>query len=345
MPQYNRSVRRIIRASEWWGYKVAPALGAYYGTLFLARVPVATTWRTALVLIAAIAVEAAYVSLLNDLTDRDIDHAAGKPLRTGSPALPLALLIACIVAGAAIAYAWRGDLPVVVTYAAGWLAFTLYSLPPFRFKTRGIHGVICDAAGAQLLPAVMAVLVAAGATRSSADATWLGAVAAWAFANGVRGIVWHQLRDEEADRRTNVGTFVVRRGAGTATFIATWIAFPVELLALAAMLATLHSVWPIAALALYAALMLLRPRRYGAHASIVTPAPRSFLILNEYGEAYLPVAILIASALVNRIDAVVLAVHLFLFPRQSLQLIREVAGLARIRSRHAASQRDSASSA
>ncbi|HVG22879.1 MAG TPA: UbiA family prenyltransferase [Thermoanaerobaculia bacterium] len=315
-----------IRAGEWWEYKIAPALAAFYGTLWLVRTPLFASWRDAVVLIVALAAEAAYVSVLNDLTDRADDRAAGKTLRSVSPLV----LVATLIAGASIAYLWRHDATLVLVYAGGWIAFSLYSLPPFRLKRRGFAGVMCDAAGAHLFPAMTAVLLA---TRQH-HLVWLAAVAAWSFASGVRNILWHQLRDRESDVRANVGTFVVRRGVGAATRVARQIAFPLQLLALAVMLWRLSSIWPVAALALYALLMALRPYRFGVRARIVAAEPRSFVVLNEYDEGYLPAAILLASALLHHPDFIVLALHLALFPRHTLQNVRELGGLLLLR-RHA----------
>lgn len=316
----------MIRAGEWWEYKIAPALAAFYGTSFLARTPVFASWREAVVLIVALAAEAAYVSVLNDLTDRADDRAAGKTLR---PASPLALVIA-LVAGACVAFLWRHDPLLVGAYAGGWIAFSLYSLPPFRLKKRGFAGVVCDAAGAHLFPALTAVLL----VPAGRELVWVIAIAVWAFASGIRNILWHQLRDRDADLRAGVDTFVVRRGVSTATRVAVWIAFPLQLLALAVMLWRLRSLWPVAALALYALLMALRPYRWGVRARIVAAEPRSFVVMNEYDEGYLPAAILFASALMHRADFLALAVHLALFPRHTLQNVRELGGLLFLR-RHA----------
>jgi len=144
---------------------------------------------------------------------------------------------------------------------------------------------------------------------------------------GVRNMFWHQLRDREADAGTNVRTFVVRRGVAAATRLVTHVAFPLQLCALAVMLWRLRSVWPVAALALYALLMARRPYRWGVRARIVAAGPRSFVVLNEYDEGYFPAAILFASALLHRADFIVLAMHLALFPRHTLQSVREVGGL------------------
>lgn len=320
---------RVVRASDWWEYKIAPVLGAFYGTLLIARVPVSAAWRDALALLAAIVAQAIYVSVINDLTDREADLAAGKPPRDAGALAPL-LLAASIAAGTTVIFFWRHNLPLVVAYAAGWIAFSLYSLPPFRFKTRGILGVACDASGAHLFPTLTAVLLA-----PRVSVVWMIAAVASAFASGVRGIFWHQLRDAEADARTGVQTFVTRRGAAAATRVATFAAFPIELVALAVMLWQLRSLCPVVALAVYATLMLRRPRRYGAGAAIVTSGPRSFMVLTEFHDAYLPVAILVASALAHPADFIVLAAHFAAFPATTRTHAREIAGLARLGRRRA----------
>jgi 4-hydroxybenzoate polyprenyltransferase len=321
-------LNRVIRASEWWEYKIAPVLAAFYGKLLLAGTPVSAHWRDALTLVLALVAEAVYVSVLNDLTDREIDGAAGKTPRGDSTVVPLVLLATSVGIGACVAWLWRGNPLLVAAYAAGWIAFTLYSLPPFRFKHRGLLGVVCDASGAHLFPTLTAILLV-----SDRDTVWLLATAAWSFASGIRGILWHQLRDADADVLANVQTFVVRRGAQVATRIATHVAFPIQLLALAIMLWQLRTIWPLVALAIHTLLMLLRPMRWNVRATIVTPGAQSFLALNEFDESWFPASILFASGRAHPLDFVVLAIHLLAFPRHTLQNVRELAGLVRLRRR------------
>jgi 4-hydroxybenzoate polyprenyltransferase len=319
---------RDTRISEWWEHKVAPVCGVFYGTLYLAGVPVSASWVAALTLLIAIAAQATYVSVINDLTDREVDRLAGKSVRNDGRYTPVILLVLSIAAGACVAFAWRERTMLLTVYACGWVAFSLYSIPPFRFKERGIAGVLCDAGGAHLFPTLTAVFCAA-----QVHGPWVVVTAVWAFASGVRGILWHQLRDAEVDRRTGVRTFVVRSGERAAVRVAAWIALPVELVALTLMLWQLRSIWPLLALALYAGLMLLRPMRYGARAVIVEPAPATFVVMSDFNGGYLPQSILLASAMVHPTDVFALALHLLLFPRHTWQNVREILGLARLGTR------------
>lgn len=284
--------------------------------------PLHSAWRAALSLLVAIVAAAAYTSLINDVTDRHDDAAAGKRNRVAgrSPAKVAALIAVTAMAGLLFAWLWRGDARLLACYLGTWLAFSLYSLPPFRLKTRGVAGVLCDAAGAHLFPALMAVFAAGG----SVSATWIASVAAWSFAYGMRGILWHQLDDAANDRAAGVGTFACRHPRAAA-IAGTFVVFPLELIALAAMLWQIGSAWPASFLALYAIHAVLGARRWRTSPVIVVPKPRFFIVLHEFYSDLFPIALLIAAALRDRRDVAILAAHVALFPQRPLHLIQRAA--------------------
>ncbi|MDQ2772561.1 MAG: UbiA family prenyltransferase, partial [Bacteroidota bacterium] len=248
---------RLARASEWWAYKFAPLLGTAYATVVLARVPLAPLLPQVLLLLLASTVGATFVSLLNDWTDRADDAAAGKTNRLAhkSAGFVTGALGLCVVAGLGFGgYFWRASPLGSLLYGGAWLAYALYSLPPFRLKVRGLAGVLADAAGAHLLPHLFtAVLLSAWAGWPAAGA-WLLAVGGWALGAGIRNILWHQLGDEAADRRAGVRTFVVKQGAARAKMVAASVALPLELLGLVSLLWQLAAALPLLALGGYAAL-------------------------------------------------------------------------------------------
>src|SRR5258708_18851038 len=96
------------------------------------------------------------------------------------------------------------------------------ALPPFRFKERGAAGVLCDAAGEQLFPALVAVALACRGAQRAVSGAWVASVAVWALAYGLRGIVWHQLSDVDNDRAAGFRTFA-RRHPRAAPFIGTFV--------------------------------------------------------------------------------------------------------------------------
>lgn len=323
----------LVRAGEWWEYKLVPIFAAFYATALTVDASIAALWPAALTLLVALIPGAAYVSVINDLTDRREDLAAGKPNRfaTGSPAIGFVVVAITVAGGLFFSYLWRRDVLLVTVYLSAWLAFSLYSLPPFRWKTRGILGVLCDASGAHLFPTLVAVAMAYRGAGRTPDLAWLVAVGSWAFANGLRSILWHQLSDRENDRTSGVRTFAERHPPGVAVFLGTWIAFPVELVSLTVMLWKLQSVWPVLFLAVYVQSVRWRAYSWKMNPVVVAPKPRFLIVLHEYYDVYLPIAILAASAFRNPHDVVVLAAHLLLFPIRTRQTLRDIGKLLRAR--------------
>lgn len=318
----------VVRAGEWWEYKLVPIFAAFYATALTLRAPLAPLWLTLVTVLLALVPGAAYVSVINDWTDRADDLAAGKSNRLAgrSPAYGAMLVALTIAPGLVFSYLWRHDTLLLSFYLCAWLAFSLYSLPPFRLKSRGLPGVLADASGAHLFPTLVAVVLAFRACGRPASAAWLVAVGTWALTNGLRGILWHQLSDLENDRHAGVRTFAVMHPT-LATRLGTFIIFPLELLALAAILWQIQSPWPAAALLVYLLLAGCRLYRWPIRLVIVTPQTAFHIALHEYYDLFLPASILIASAIEHPWDWLVLAIHLALFSgrlRQASYDVREL---------------------
>lgn len=315
-----------MRASEWWDYKLVPILSAFYATAVILRVPLLSIATTAVVILLAMIPGAAYVSVINDVTDRDEDVAAGKRNRMiGKSRATIALLVAVTAGfGVVFAWLWRDDPFLLTCYLAAWLAFSLYSLPPFRLKTRGILGVLCDASGAHLFPTTVAAILTFRAAHRAIDPRWLAAIATWSFAYGLRGILWHQLTDRDADRSAGVHTLAERHDPRLVARLGTWVAFPLELLAFAAMLWMLRSLWPLLFLVIYFFLTRRRMSWWQMQAVIVVPKPHYFIVLHDYYDVFFPLALLVDAAVRHPLDAIVLAVHLLLFPARPLMTIKDL---------------------
>jgi len=322
-----------VRAGEWWDYKLIPLLTAFYATVVLLERPIASLWPAALTLLLALIPGAAFVSLLNDLTDIDEDRAAGKPNRmAGRPvAFRIAAILLPVSAGILFLFLWRDEPMLMAVYLAAWIAFTLYSLPPFRLKARGLAGVLADASGAHLFPTLVAMLIAFRAAERPVDPVWIAAGAAWAFGYGLRGILWHQLSDRENDRMAGVRTFAQRHPRHVPARLGAWLAFPLELLGLGMLIWKLDSPLPLLFLALYLSLVWFRIRRWRMQAVLVDPKPKYLIFLQEYYNVFLPLAILLVSAAIFPIDALVLAAHLLIFHRRPRETVEDVRTLWRYR--------------
>lgn len=326
------------RAAEWWEYKFVPIFALFYATGVMLDAPLTTLWPQILILLLALVPGAVYVSVLNDLTDRDEDLAAGKTNRlvgrsTGTVAALLALPLAV---GAGVMFMWRQDLVILCLYAAAWLSFTLYSVRPFRLKTRGLAGVLADAGGAHLFPSLLAVVLTFRAVDHPLDLRWFSATGLWALAYGLRGILWHQLSDVANDRAAGVRTFAERHSGSRVAAVAKYLVFPVELFGLTLLLMQLHAPIVLAGLAAYSSMVAAKVYAWNMHVTIVDSPPRFVLVLHEYYDVFLPLSILTVAVLHNTEDLIVLAVHLVLFPRRVLNVSDQAVRLLAIPLRRSA---------
>lgn len=306
-----------FRAREWWDHKLASMLGTGYMTAFFLREPLADHWPTFLATLVGVAAAAAYVSVINDWTDLQVDAAAGKDNRLaqrGRRYAPVATGGLLAVGVAVGMLAWHDDPLVLALYAGPWLAFSLYSLPPVRLKARGAAGALADASGAHLFPHVLITVAVFHAAGRPLDAWWLVGVGTWALATGVRGALWHQLTDADADRRSGVPTFA-QRSPARARFTGE-AAFAIELAAFFVLLVRSGG-GPLAfgLLVPYAGLELARVRLWGARVIVVAPAPAYRIALHEYYLLFYPLAFLVGSSIRDGGDVLVLIVHTALFHR------------------------------
>jgi hypothetical protein len=304
------------------------------------QVPLTSLWPAFLTLLVALIPGAAYVSVINDFTDRADDLAAGKKNRMigRSPAATIALIGLPLVLGAIVMLRWRDDALLLTTYGAAWLAYSCYSLPPIRLKTRGLAGVLADACGAHLFPSLLAAILIFRVADRPIDPTWLIAVGLWSLAYGLRGILWHQLSDRDNDAHAGVRTFAQRNSAAIVAKLATRVAFPLELMGLAWLLWQLQSPWPVTFLLLYVGIVVCKRFCWKIHATVVGTRASYLIVLQDYYGVFLPAALLIAATVLHPSDGIALALHGLLFPysilrtvEESYYLSRSLGGLVRLR--------------
>ena len=319
-------MRRLLdlsRAGEWWHHKVPIALATGYAAAHHVDESITDAAGRLALGVFVLAAGATYVSLLNDLTDIEADRAAGKANRLAgrSRGAALAATGATLAVGVVLAVVvWQTSRWAAAATAGAYLAFTLYSLPPVRLKGRGILGAIADACGAHVAPQLLLLALMADG-HGPAD-WWVGAVAVWALAFGLRGALWHQLGDVEADTRAGVRTFGAAH-PGAARTIVRSVVFPVELAALAAVLAGVdRPLVVIAAVAVYTLVEWLRVRYHRVRIVVTERAPRYRIALQELYSVVLPIALLVEAPLV-------LLTHVALFPVLTIRLVVDVVRAAR----------------
>ena len=316
---------QTVRAAEWWEFKLSPILASAYATAFLLKTSIISLWPQLLVALVALAACAAYVSVINDLTDSKEDQASGKANRVvgKSRAFVTATLACCLLLGLVVSVCWRREPLLLSLYLASWIVFTLYSLPPFRLKTRGVLGLLADASGAHLFPTLLIVCIVNRQLAARVDLIWLASVAAWSLSFGARGILWHQLSDLHNDEKVGLNTFARRHKTAWLRRLGNLVIFPVELATFFFMLWHAGSSLAVALLCYYMLLTFLRKRIWNVNLVVVVPKARSYIAMQEYYEVFFPLAFLLSSSKRYPLDAIMIVPHLLLFPRRAVQSAKD----------------------
>ncbi|MFB2920083.1 UbiA family prenyltransferase [Aerosakkonema funiforme] len=321
----------LVRAKEWWSYKLAPVLGTGYAIAATSNTSLISLWSTFLFILIALVIGASYASVINDLCDREEDRISGKAnYFIGRSNLFRALVtIACIVPGLIVS-GLLIQIPLALSvYIGNWLLFTIYSLPPIRLKNRGFLGVLAMAVGESLVPQIFAVFVVAHHTGESLSIVWLITLAIWAFASGLRSILWHQIFDFENDRRAGINTFAVNSSTQTLQILGKWVVFPAEFGSLMVILLFSHNIFAWAFLGFYLVTEWLRHYFWQLDIVIVKPTENHRLFLFEYYDVFYPLGFLCLTSWRNPVNLIILGIHLLFYYQRLWFWLKDFWGLLR----------------
>lgn len=301
-----------MRAGTWWEFKTPILLGVAYLSACVEQVSFEFIWPKFLLLLAALIPLASYVCVINDITDERDDRRAAKSntMAGKSRWFKAAWLLACVLAGVLAAWLLRPNPAALLLYLANWLLFTLYSVPPVRLKNRGAPGVFADACGGQLLPSLWVAFW----VNPSPSAVFVVPLSVWAFALGLRGILFHQAGDYERDCESGVQTLAVRHGLKYLARGAHFVVFPIELISLGALLWLSGSVFALPLLAIYAVFQFALWRWLQVQPVVAVPSPCCRLLMLKYYQVYFPLTFIFALSLKSPWALMCIPAHGVLFP-------------------------------
>lgn len=319
-------ILKFTRYAEWWEYKLPPLLAVAYSTVIYYNYPIEKLVTPIAFLLLAIIVGAAYVSVLNDITDVKEDLKAGKgnSIASISVGLRYVIIIIILLVGIACGYFIYPDWVSVLLYTLAYVVFSLYSIRPFRFKERGLLGIACDAMGAHLLPALLVTANLIHIMEVEATIEWYLAIGCWSLLYGARGILWHQFQDRENDLKSGTKTFAT--WINPQTFQPVEVAFFImELFALLCFLSFIFDGFILAAALLYIGLSLLRLRIFKRtfRMIVTTPTEKYQLLLNDFYIVFLPITLLVIISLRQPLAWFILCFHITIFPMNTILAIQD----------------------
>lgn len=310
-------LRQFTRSDEWWDHKTPQILSLAYATALMNSASLPQLLDNAfLIFFGGFVVVAIYASLINDLTDLEIDIACGKSnlMQRLSPSARLFLVLLSGILVLLVAYFIYPKIYSVVFYLGIALAISLYSFPPIRLKKRRIWGVISCAAAEHMFPTLFAVTLFFYFSNISIDWKWTMAAGILSFFYGLRSILWHQFLDRDNDQKSGINTFasgVNPKAFGIQERLILWT----ELIALAVILFLLNLWIVFGAFVLYLIFIVLKQWRFKSKIIIIiAPEKQHFQILMlEFYSVFLPLALLVHCTLSQSYGWVALLVHVTLF--------------------------------
>jgi 4-hydroxybenzoate polyprenyltransferase len=320
------NIFNTIRSQEWWTYKLPPLLAIGYATSTFSKAPLYHIAAPLLFILISLVIGAIYVSVINDITDLEEDILSGKKNRMQhvKPEMRWLIPICCLLIGVFFEYYYYPDLLSCLLYLGSWIAFSLYSINPFRFKNKGILGVLADASGSHFFTSLLMVASVSFLNRQEVNWVWFIAVGIWSLCYGLRGILWHQFVDRENDLEANVNTYASKIPPEKFILKSRFI-FIVEVLAFGVMLYTLNLDVTLFALLLYSVMVFIRWKIYHSQIILIlTNKNRGFqILLGDYYQTFFPIAILLYATFQNNFNSLVLAGHVLLFPYPIIAVFRD----------------------
>jgi 1,4-dihydroxy-2-naphthoate octaprenyltransferase len=219
----------FVRVGHWWFYKIPPPVMLLTLLLSGSGSPGDLLFAlSCLVIVIALVCNVGYA--LNELFDVEEDARKGKVnVTTRVGARRLWLVIAAAVTGSLlVSYVGIGVAAFILTLCALLLPLA-YSVPPLRLKQRKWLGVFADAVAAHVYPAVLCLLIAGQRTALAAGTPLVVAVLLWSLMFGLRGILSHQLVDDDLDRASNLTTVVHDHGRDNMIRLLLGFIVPIEI--------------------------------------------------------------------------------------------------------------------
>jgi 4-hydroxybenzoate polyprenyltransferase len=207
----------FARPGNWFVSKIPPLLAVAYLAILRLGVDRQEAVRLLACGLLSIICVAIYGHVINDIFDQEADRLAKKVNRLSGmrPVCRVLLAGAFLIAGflpALIAYYPIGVLSLLTV---NYLWPTIYSIPITRLKEKGLFGVACDALGSHITPTlfVLALFATSTPARSRTGQTGIAMVATvWAAVLGLKGILHHQIADQENDLQSGIVTFATKSG-------------------------------------------------------------------------------------------------------------------------------------
>ena len=240
----------VLRVRNWWFSKIPPLVAIVY--LEILRLDIGGQKAISLLVafLWSVMCVASYGHVINDIFDVHPDQLAGRSNSMRDIGWRKRILLAAALLGCGYLPALLADYSTLalLTLTLNYLWPTIYSVPPFRLKEKGVLGVMCDALGSHVTPTLFALTLFAPLSPA-ALLLYIVTVTLWAAALGIKAILHHQVVDLDDDRRSGTVTLATQFGEDRCRHFLTAFNLLVERPMSAALVGLVFGFCPLAAVA------------------------------------------------------------------------------------------------
>lgn len=310
-------LKQLTRSHEWWDHKTPQILSLAYATALMGQKPLYLLLGNAFpIVFGSLVLIAIYASIINDVTDLEIDIACGKSnmMQRLSPFSRFFLVMLSLVFVFLAAYFIYPRVYAVLFYLCIVLSISLYSFPPVRLKKRGIWGVISCASAEHMFPALFAVVIIFYFSNVEIAWGWMAITGLLSFFYGLRSILWHQFLDKENDQKSGINTFASGMDPKGFIIYERMILFA-EMVILIILLLMLNLWITYVALVMYLIFIVWRQVEFKSKIIIIiTPEKQHFQIfMLDFYTVFFPLSLLSYCAFTTPYGWVGLLLHVLLF--------------------------------
>ncbi|MBL1208611.1 UbiA family prenyltransferase [Geminocystis sp. GBBB08] len=316
------SVFNLFRGSDWWLCQTPKLLAVGYAEILLEGISPQKSITTVIPLITSMFFVAAYGHVVNDTFDIESDLRANKPNRIAYLSkLKRTFLIIGLATAGIIPWIWIGFMPFsVFLLTTLYLSLTIYAVPPLRLKERAAWGVFSDSFSVHLVPTLLVATIFSHLNDTTRLESNIFAVVSSAcfFLMGIRGIISHQISDQENDLKSGVKTLITNLELAGVNQIRLWVTrfvLPAEIIFLVAMLSIISQFQPllIVFFIFYAILSIINFKWWFFNTINLTYLEGYYIFPHDLYEAWLPLSLLCFLSLQEPTFVVLLALHILLF--------------------------------
>ncbi len=247
---------KLFRVNEWYDSKIPMLTAATYYLLVRQHARFSYEALTMIgILILFYSVSMALGYIVNDYADMETDKLAGKKklLHKFSKRTALLIVIGTVLTGCLPVLLYSPNWQTALLLAFIYLFGVSYSVPPFRFKEKGVWGLIVSSTAQRCFP--LLIIFALQPTEME----WV--LLLWmllSFIDGLRYILVHQYIDLENDMISGVRTFTTGHQKMTMRLIPVVFLSEILLTGIILFPAAAEHLWMLYVLAGYVVISVIR---------------------------------------------------------------------------------------